>query len=297
MTKSMTKTLTNREEEATEPTEHCDALVIGANLGGLTISYLLACWGYSVRTIERAPFIGGIDRSFRNRNGRIFDFGVHSLDYMRSGYTTRLMMQAIDNQVIKMERKRGIVLRSCVIPYNADKSEWPAELAAMLPEGELVDELGTARPTRQNLARYYGEEFTDFIFDETLASYPADSRHLAFGVEEWELMKNIYPWFFPQPRSTRHASFTTKLAADRERISCIPWRGASGPLRTASRGRSKSAGARSLRAPATCTSPSTRSRATCDTSRRRDAGSRRPGSIGVRRPRRWASCSRRPVPR
>ncbi len=163
--------MTNAKREAPGQTERCDALVIGASLAGLTISYLLSCLGYKVRTIERAPLIGGIDQSFQNRNGRIFDFGIHALEYMRSEYTTRLMLQAVDDQVVKIERKRGIVHRSCMIPYNVDKSEWPDELAAMLPDGELVDLLGSQRPTRENLARYYGKQFVDFIFDETLASY------------------------------------------------------------------------------------------------------------------------------
>jgi protoporphyrinogen oxidase len=209
--------MTNATQNAAPAAEQCDAIVIGANLAGLVISYFLTGWGYSVRTIERAPFIGGSDRSFRNANGRLFDFGVHSLDYMRSEFTTHLVIQAIDAEIVQMERKRGIVHRDTLIPYNADKSEWPAELAAMMPEGELVDELGTDRPTRENLARYYGKEFADYIFEETLASYPAEFRHLSFGVEEWELMKNIYPWFFPRARRTPADIDASRIFHDRAR--------------------------------------------------------------------------------
>lgn len=209
--------MTERNRIPSEAAETCDAIVIGANLGGLSISYLLASYGYSVRTIEKAPFIGGIDRSFQNRNGRLFDFGIHALDYMRSEFTTRMMMHAIDHDVFTLERKRGIVHRSHVIPYNADKSDWPDELASMLPSGELFDDLGSGRPTRENLARYYGEAFTDYIFEETLASYPSETRHLDFGVEEWELMVNIYPWFFPRARRTPSDATVSRIYHDKAR--------------------------------------------------------------------------------
>ena len=164
--------------------EQSDALVIGGNTAGVTVAYLLGQYGYKTRLLERSPYLGGIDRSFRNSNGRIFDHGLHVLEYMRSEFVTRLFSQAVNGEVNKVERRRGIVLRNHVIRYNAEPRDWPEELRAMLPDGELVDKLGTDRPTRENLAKFYGKPFADLIFDEALPSYPSDYRHCTLGVDE-----------------------------------------------------------------------------------------------------------------
>jgi hypothetical protein len=73
----------------------------------------------------------------------------------------------------------------------------PQPLREMLPSKDLVDDIGDDVPTRERLARCYGQPFTNFIFDEVLPSFPSEARHLAFGVDEARLLTNIYPWFFP----------------------------------------------------------------------------------------------------
>lgn len=186
----------------TEP-EPVDAIVVGSNLAALVFAYLLSGWGYRVALVDRSAQVGGMDRSFRNANGRSFDFGFHGLAYMRSEFVTKLFTAVMDGAVRQVEHRRGMVLRGYRVPYNAAREEWPAELQALLRPGELVDTIGSAPPTRERLAVAYGSGFADFVYDEVLASYPSEIRHLAFGVEAWRLLVNLYPWFFPQARRAR----------------------------------------------------------------------------------------------
>lgn len=184
-------------------TVESDAIVVGGGIGGLVLAYLLSGYGYAVRLVEKSPWLGGFDRSFTNDHGKVFDLGMHALDHMRSEFTTKLFEEVVDGRAHLVEKKRGIVLRNHVIPYNARLEDWPAELREMLPEGGVVDDLGDRPPTRENLARIYGRRFVDLIFDEALASYPAEHRHLAFGVEEHRLASGLYPWYFPRVARTR----------------------------------------------------------------------------------------------
>jgi len=181
-----------------------DAIVIGGNAAALSIAYLLGSYGYRTTLVERAPFLGGNDASWRNENGRIFDYGVHALDHHRSEFVTRLFERAVDGRFRRLPKVRRLLLRGHLIPYNAPPEEWPADLRALMKPGEIVDDLAGAPPTREALGAIYGPAFADFVFDEVLASYPAEHAQLGYGVDESELLVNIYPWFFPRvERTTR----------------------------------------------------------------------------------------------
>jgi hypothetical protein len=180
--------------------EKFDAIVIGANTRGLVATYVLSKMGYRTALIEKAPRVGGADGSFQTSGGTFFDYGMHVLDYMRSELTTRLFRHVIGGEVRILALKRGIVLRKSVMPYAPKREEMPEEIRSLLAKEPLVDDLGSQRPTRQALAKYYGTRFVDLIFDEVLPSFPAEFRHREFGVEEDLLLANIYPWFFPRAR-------------------------------------------------------------------------------------------------
>ncbi len=208
------------------PPEQCkyDAVIIGGNTAGLVTAYVLGQFGIRTALIERSDQIGGIDASFKNKNGRVFDHGLHGLDYMRSELVTRLFSKVIGGRVNMVERRRGIVLGNHLIPYNSELADWPEALRAMFPSGDLVDGLGTDQPTRQNLARFYGREFTDMIFDDGLRSYPSDHHHLQFGIEESELVRDLYPWFFPKARRASLATSASRKyhdAARKKRQECV----------------------------------------------------------------------------
>ena len=181
-------------------TQAVDAIVVGGNLAGLFFADTLAGWGFRTVLVERSAKLGGWDRSFENRLGSRFDLGVHALAYRRSELVTRFFEEVLDHAVRKVDVRRAIVLRGHVIPYHVEADQWPDALRALLPAGEIVDDLGTDEPTRERLGRIYGPAFADLIFDEVLASYPAERRHLELGVPESKLLTNIHPWFFPRAR-------------------------------------------------------------------------------------------------
>ena len=174
-----------------------DALVIGGNLAGIAIAHWLASFGYRTTLIEKAPFLGGVDGSFTNELGRTFDFGVHALDHGRNEFVTRLMEKAVGGRFRRLPKRRAILLDGHLIPYNAPLEDWPRDLRALFRPGPIRDDLGAQPPTRAALGRIYGERWADFVFDRILASYPAERRQTEFGVDESELLVNIYPWFFP----------------------------------------------------------------------------------------------------
>ncbi len=198
---------------AREP-ERVDAVIVGSNLAALVFAHLLSGWGYKTALVDRASKVGGMDRSFRNANGRSFDFGFHGLAYMRSEFVTRLFTDVVDGAVRHVEHRRGMVLRGHQVPYNAPPEAWPEELRALLRPGELVDTIGAAPPTRERLAEAYGPDFAGFIYDEVLASYPSEIRHLEFGVAAWRVLVNIYPWFFPRARRNAAAESGSRAYQD-----------------------------------------------------------------------------------
>jgi protoporphyrinogen oxidase len=197
--------------------ERFDAIVIGANLAGLVTSYVLTSLGYRTATVERAPHVGGVDASFRSERGRWFDFGLHALDDMRSELATRFFTHVLEGKLHRLERRRAIVLRGQLIPYNAEPKDWPDALRELLLHGGergLVDDIGAAPPTRDRLARCYGAGFADLVFDEILPSYPSDFRHAQLGVAAEKLLVNVYPWFFPRAERERVDSTLSRTYQD-----------------------------------------------------------------------------------
>jgi protoporphyrinogen oxidase len=217
---------------ASDRTTH-DAIVIGGNIAGLATAYQVAHYGYRTRLIERGPQLGGVDASFANKNGRVFDFGSHALDWMRSEFTTRLFTHILDGACHRLERRRALVIRGHLIPHSAPVSEWPEDIRAMFPDGEIVDELGSDPTTFENLSKYYGEEFTRIIFEDVLPSYPSELIHTQHGVEPSKLMATLYPWFFPRARRAAAAAdksreFQDKMLAAKKEYLLYPSEGGFG---------------------------------------------------------------------
>ena len=197
--------------------EKLDAVVIGANIRGLVATYVLSSLGYKAALIERAPFVGGVDGSFKTPDGSWFEYGMHVLDFGRSDVATKLFSHVVDGNAHRIELTRGIVLRNKIVPYAPKPQELPHELRELLPSDDLIDDIGDELPTRKRLAECYGKEFTDLIFDETLPSLPAENRHRAFDIDEARLLTNIYPWFFPRARRRSRDRCTTCSCATRTR--------------------------------------------------------------------------------
>jgi NAD(P)-binding Rossmann-like domain len=198
--------------------EDVDAVVLGASTRGMVATYMLSALGFRAVLIEKGPDLGGGDGSFRLADGTWFDFGMHVLDEMRSELATRLFLHVLDGRVHRVRLKRGLVLRNCIMPYAPQPAEMPSELRAMLPGEALTDEIADQLPTRERLARHYGAAFADFIFDEVLVSFPSEHRHLAFGVDEAELLVNIYPWFFPRAQRKARQGDASRAFHDKLRM-------------------------------------------------------------------------------
>ena len=183
--------------------EHVDAVIVGGNIRGLLAAHVLSSLGYRAVLLEKAATVGGVDKSFVTPDGTTFDIGLHVLDYMRSEVATRMFSYATDGEFHKVKLKRGVVLRNQIMPYAAEREDLPEEFRAMLPEGEIIDDLGDDIPTRKRIGEIYGPAFADVVFDEILPSYRCENRHRQFGVDESLLMQNVYPWLFP--KATRAA--------------------------------------------------------------------------------------------
>ncbi len=198
--------------------EDYDAVIIGGNLAGLFVAYTFACMGFRVLLLERSPFLGGGDQSFKNENGRQFDAGLHLLDADRSPLTTKLFTDLVGGRVRRGKKKRQIVLRGEIVDYDAPVDAWPDSLRELLPSSPLVDKVADRPLTRDNLAESFGRPFVDLIFDDVLASYPSDARHARFDIDESRLVGALYPWFFPRAERSGRTS-TAADAAESSKIS------------------------------------------------------------------------------
>jgi len=209
------------ERPLTAPTSRSegefDAVVLGASTRGLVAARTLDRLGLRAALIEGSSHVGGADASFAVADGTLFEFGMHVLDEDRSPEATRLFADALAGEFHRVRLRRAIAIRGHVMPYAPRADEMPDELRRMLPRRELVDDLGDELPTRERLARIYGREFTDLVFDEVLPSYPSEFRHRAFGVDESRLLVNVYPWFFPRARRAPRSGDPSRAFHDRLR--------------------------------------------------------------------------------
>jgi glycine/D-amino acid oxidase-like deaminating enzyme len=183
--------------DAPASAQNVEAVVVGGNLCGLVTAYLLGHLGYRTVVVERSARTGGANASFTTSDGSTFDLGMHVLDFGRSETTTRLFTHVIEDRLNKVLLQRGLALRGRIMPYNPAPADMPAELRAILPGDELIDDLEEELPTRDRLRRIYGR-YADFVFDEVLLSFRSEQRHKNLGIDEARLITNIYPWFFPR---------------------------------------------------------------------------------------------------
>lgn len=203
--------------------ESVDAVIVGGNIRGLVAAHVLSNLGYRAVLLEKADAVGGVDRSFVTPDGTTFDIGLHVLDYERSEVATRLFTHATNGEFHRVKLKRGIVLRNQIMPYAPDPTEMPAELRAMLPSGEIVDDIADDIPTRKRIGEIYGPAFADLVLDEVLPSYRCENRHRKFGVDEGILLRNVYPWLFPRANRTSRSNDESRTFHDKLRNGEEQW--------------------------------------------------------------------------
>lgn len=171
-------------------------MIIGAGLVGSLTAWILSRRGQRGVMVERSADAGGVNGSFSDRFGNHFDYGRHVVHYDRSDFTTRLVEEVLDGRLRRFDLDRGIVVRGHVIPYAADVQAWPEALRRHItldPAARV--KLGDGR---EAFARAYGAWFADVAFDEMMGAYPTLMWQRRQGIPEEQLMRWLFPWFFPR---------------------------------------------------------------------------------------------------
>lgn len=172
-------------------------LIIGGGLAGVVTAWVLSRQGYPGVLLEKNAALGGGNRSFRNDRGDVFDYGGHWIYARRSEFTSRFFTHVQgEEKVRRFPLQRGIYLDGTLIPYASPLDEWPERFRKRIEvqPGGPSPELGN---TREEFARSYGDWFANLIFEDVLDSFPICRWRKSNGVAEKNLMRWIYPWFFP----------------------------------------------------------------------------------------------------
>ncbi|MGI0023241.1 MAG: NAD(P)-binding protein, partial [Nitrososphaeraceae archaeon] len=172
-------------------------IIIGGGLSGLVTGNLLSHLGINSIILEQSTKIGGWNSSFKDELGNFFDYGYHALDFNRSVITTKFFQKVLHNNYVKFELKRGIVLKNYLFPYNSSISSWPKELRKLFKRENIIDNIKN-NITKKKIAETYGMNFTNFIFNEVLTSYPSQYWAIRNGSREEDVLGIVYPWFFPK---------------------------------------------------------------------------------------------------
>jgi len=175
-----------------------DAIVIGGGLIGLITSHLLSNEGIEGVLIEGASFLGGINRSFKNTAGDIFDYGYHALEADRSDIAMDYFGEILDSNVRRFQLNQAVIANSNIIPYPSTLSDWPQELIDLLTRS-FSTENGKKPKCMDDLREIYGEKWVDYLLTTVLNSYPQAKWQYTKGQPEDAFFWLIYPYFCPQP--------------------------------------------------------------------------------------------------
>lgn len=186
------------------PRNDFDAIIIGGNLVGLYAAFLLRQLGFETCVLESSPTLGGMDRSFENPNGLLFDMGFHAVDHNRSVLATRFFSGIMEEGARVVTLNRHIAVGREHFPYAAPKADWPDALQHLLVACSDIDTLDDENISLEDLSQCYGAPFIDFVMRDMVPSYPALIAQQNKGVAPGSLLRNLYPWFFPNiPRVGR----------------------------------------------------------------------------------------------
>ena len=177
-------------------------VILGGGLSGLIAADICSQLGIDSILIEKTNILGGGNKSIKDKDGNVFDYGYHTLDYNRSFLTTKYFEKVLKNNFRKFKLCRGIVIKNYIIPYNENLSKWPIELRKLLKTNLPTDTI-QGRLNRNTISKIYGKKFTEFAFDEILNSYPSIKWSIRNGGNEEDFFGLIYPWFFPKTNKNK----------------------------------------------------------------------------------------------
>ena len=109
-------------------------IIFGGGLSGLVAANICSQSGIKSLLVENTNLLGGGNKSLKDKEGNIFDYGYHALDYNRSLVTTKFFKKVLKNNYRKFKLRRGIILKDRLIPYNEKINNWPKELKILFPK-------------------------------------------------------------------------------------------------------------------------------------------------------------------
>jgi protoporphyrinogen oxidase len=174
-------------------------IIFGGGLSGLVAANICSQYGIKSLLVENTNLLGGGNKSLKDKEGNIFDYGYHALDYNRSLTTTKFFKKVLKNNYRKFKLKRGIILKDHLFPYNEKINNWPKELRILFPK-KLTNDAIKGKLNRKKISKVFGKKFTDLAYEEILRSYPSINWSLKNGGKEEDFFSLVYPWFFPRTK-------------------------------------------------------------------------------------------------
>lgn len=175
---------------------HVENLVIGAGLVGSITAWILARQGYSGVVLEKGETPGGVNGSFRDPLGNIFDHGRHVIDADRNPFAANFFIASMGGRVRRFDLETGLFLHGHLFPHAAPLDAWPEPLRNRIKLDESAPKVAPGS-SRAAFARAYGSWFADLMFTEMLDAFPTLRWRRNQGTPEEKLLDWIFPWFAP----------------------------------------------------------------------------------------------------
>ena len=207
-------------------------IIFGGGLSGLVAANICSQYGIKSLLVENTNLLGGGNRSLKDKEGNIFDYGYHALDYNRSLATTKFFKKVLKNNYRKFKLRRGIILKDRLIPYNEKINNWPKELKILFPK-KIANDTIKGKLSRKKISKVFGKKFTNLAYEEILRSYPSINWSLKNGGKEEDFFGLVYPWFFPSTkkinqRTSEWDAFHDKMRNDQNHFVLYPKKGGFG---------------------------------------------------------------------
>lgn len=130
--------------------------------------------------------------------GYLFDCGYHAVDISRSKRFNQIL-DSLDMEWIITPGAREMGLMSMLLPRGYDFEDLPSNISREnkgLYDDQLLSELEDK----------YGSDFTKYCLEEIALSYVQNTLWSEMNLGAEQVLKNIYPWFFPKLESDKYES-------------------------------------------------------------------------------------------